>query len=173
MQKTNQKNDIFPLSQSLSWRRPADQKAWGLWVRDWVRDWKSLLGRYFIYGNPRFLPPSSGDQTLAKEPEDSRYEIGYESGGHFELKFEGQGKSYFYVFFWCHHGHFWPSYALLDVRLDRMKGFHGNIKRSLTLARIYLQGCILRRLTLIRRSKIFGVGFQTARRTGARSWSLA
>ena len=31
----NQKNRFFPLSQSLYWRPPADQKASGLWVRDW------------------------------------------------------------------------------------------------------------------------------------------
>jgi len=30
----NQKNRFFPLSQSLYWRPPADQKASGLWVRD-------------------------------------------------------------------------------------------------------------------------------------------
>ena len=32
----NQKNRFFPLSQSLYWRPPADQKASGLWVRDCV-----------------------------------------------------------------------------------------------------------------------------------------
>ena len=26
---------FFRILQSLSWRPPADQKAWGLWVRDW------------------------------------------------------------------------------------------------------------------------------------------
>ena len=59
MQTTNQKNDIFPLSQSLSWRRPADQKAWGLWVRDCY---------------PRVSP---GAAPLTKKPEDSGYEIAY------------------------------------------------------------------------------------------------
>ena len=34
MQMTNQKNYIFPLSQRLYWRPPADQKARRLWVRD-------------------------------------------------------------------------------------------------------------------------------------------
>ena len=33
----NQKNRFFPLSQSLYWRPPADQKASGLWVRDWLQ----------------------------------------------------------------------------------------------------------------------------------------
>ena len=32
----NQNNRFFPLSQSLYWRPPADQKASGLWVRDWA-----------------------------------------------------------------------------------------------------------------------------------------
>ena len=39
----NQKNRFFPLSQSLYWRPPADQKASGLWVRDWLcrQGWKT------------------------------------------------------------------------------------------------------------------------------------
>ena len=40
----NQKNRFFPLSQSLYWRPPADQKASGLWVRDWVSPYfRSIL----------------------------------------------------------------------------------------------------------------------------------
>ena len=34
LRSANQKNRFFPLSQSLYWRPPADQKASGLWVRD-------------------------------------------------------------------------------------------------------------------------------------------
>ena len=35
LRSANQKNRFFPVSQSLYWRAPADQKASGLWVRDW------------------------------------------------------------------------------------------------------------------------------------------
>ena len=41
----NQKNRFFPLSQSLYWRPPADQKASGLWVRDWTRRWREKFWR--------------------------------------------------------------------------------------------------------------------------------
>ena len=53
----------IPVPQSLYWRPSTDQKARGLWVRDW-----------------RTLGTSTGAHPLTKKPEDSGYEIGYEIG---------------------------------------------------------------------------------------------
>jgi len=46
------KNRFLPLSQSLYWRPPADQKASGLWVRDW------LHSRSTRHGFPEVSPVS-------------------------------------------------------------------------------------------------------------------
>ena len=48
MQTTNQKNYLFPLSQSLYWCPSADQKARGLGVRDWFLP-DSILGQRLLF----------------------------------------------------------------------------------------------------------------------------
>ena len=56
---------FFRIPQSLYWRPSADQKARGLWVRDWPCPGIGKLSE----SSPQALWP----QPLAKETEDSQY----------------------------------------------------------------------------------------------------
>ena len=51
----NPKNRFFPLSQSLYWRPPADQKASGLWVRDCSRPRFFVFSARLRYFSPVYL----------------------------------------------------------------------------------------------------------------------